>query len=100
MKRHKIVCIKIGTVYVLHFNPWVDAAAFEQLVPEGFYSPVAKYFGICLKLRIFLFLSFLAARAIFQLSGAVTITGDMAANLDLCLALKRATPIATRDLRF
>jgi hypothetical protein len=29
----------------------------------------------------------LAARAIFQLSGGVTITGDRTANLDLYLAL-------------
>jgi hypothetical protein len=30
---------------------------------------------------------FIATRAIFQLSGAVAITGDRAANLDVCLAL-------------
>jgi hypothetical protein len=37
---------------VLHFNPWVEASADGLLVPEGLYSPVAKYFGTSLKIRI------------------------------------------------
>ena len=45
----RIWCIKIGIVLTLHFNPWVEASAGGLLVPEGLYSPVAKYFGICLK---------------------------------------------------
>ena len=49
----RIWCIKIGIVLTLHFNPWVEASAGGLLlVPKGLYSPVAKYFGICLKLRI------------------------------------------------
>ena len=48
----RIWCIKIGIVLTLHFNPWVEASAGGLLVPEGLYSPVAKYFGICLKIRI------------------------------------------------
>ena len=50
----RIWCIQIGIVHVLtlHFNPWVEASAGGLLVPEGLYSPVAKYFGICLKIRI------------------------------------------------
>ena len=32
-------------------DPWVEACAGGLLVPEGLYSPVAKYFGICLKIR-------------------------------------------------
>jgi hypothetical protein len=38
-----ISCIKIGNVLLLHFNPWVEASAGGLLVPEGLYSPVAKY---------------------------------------------------------
>jgi hypothetical protein len=37
--------MKIGIVLVLHFNPWVKASAGGLLVPEGLFSPVAKYFG-------------------------------------------------------
>ena len=48
----RIWCIKISIVLTLHFNPWVEASAGGLLVPEGLYSPVAKYFGICLKIRI------------------------------------------------
>jgi hypothetical protein len=44
--------IKIGIVLVLHFNPWVEASAGGLLVPEDLFSPVAKYFGTCLKIRI------------------------------------------------
>jgi hypothetical protein len=44
--------IKIGIVLVLHFNPWVEASAGGLLVPEGLFSPVAKYFGTSLKIRI------------------------------------------------
>jgi hypothetical protein len=45
----RIWCIKIGIVLVLHFNPCVEASAGGLLVPEGLFSPVAKYFGTCLK---------------------------------------------------
>ena len=51
------IYIKIGIVLTLHFNPWVEASAGGLLVPEGLYSPVAKYFGICLKIRIWIKLS-------------------------------------------
>ena len=44
-----IWCIKIGIVLVLHFNTWVEASAGGLLVPEGLFSPVAEYFGTCLK---------------------------------------------------
>jgi hypothetical protein len=44
-----IWCIKIGIVLVLYFNPWVEASAGGLLVPEGLFSPVAKYFGTGLK---------------------------------------------------
>jgi hypothetical protein len=44
-------CINIGIVLVLHFNPWVKASAGGLQVLEGLYSPVAKYFGTCLKLK-------------------------------------------------
>jgi hypothetical protein len=37
---------------VLHFNPWVEASAGGLLVPEGLYSPVAKYLGTCFQIRI------------------------------------------------
>jgi hypothetical protein len=50
-------CIKIVNVLVLHFNPWVEASAGGLLVPEGFYSPVAEYFGTCFKIRIWIELS-------------------------------------------
>jgi hypothetical protein len=45
----RIWCIKIVNVFVLHFSPWVEAFAGGLLVPEGLYSPVAKYFGTCFK---------------------------------------------------
>jgi hypothetical protein len=50
----RIWCIKIGIVLVLHYKPWVEASAGGLQVPEGLYSPVAKYmyFGICFKIRI------------------------------------------------
>jgi hypothetical protein len=48
----RIWSIKIGNVLVLHFNPWVEASAGGLLVPKGLYSPVAKYFGTCFKIRI------------------------------------------------
>ena len=48
----RIWCIKIGIVLTLHFNPWFEASAGGLVVPEGLYSLVAKYFGICLKIRI------------------------------------------------
>jgi hypothetical protein len=47
-----IWCIKIGIVLVLHFNPWVEASAGGLQVPEGLYSPVARYFGIYFKIPI------------------------------------------------
>ena len=34
----RIWCIKIGIVFTLHFNPWVEASAGGLLVPEGLYS--------------------------------------------------------------
>jgi hypothetical protein len=48
----RIWCIKIGIVLVLQFNPWVEASADGLQVPEGLYSPVAKNFGTCLKIRM------------------------------------------------
>jgi hypothetical protein len=48
----RIWCIIIGIILVLHFNPWDEVSAVGLEVPEGFYSPVAKYFGICLKIPI------------------------------------------------
>jgi hypothetical protein len=48
----RIWCIKIGNVLVLHFNPWVETSVGGFLVPDGLYSPVAKYFGICFETRI------------------------------------------------
>jgi hypothetical protein len=53
----RIWCIKIGIVLVLYFNPWVEASAGGLSVPEGLFSPVAKYFGTCLKYRIWIILS-------------------------------------------
>jgi hypothetical protein len=53
----RIWCIKIGIVLVLHLNPWVETSAGGLLVPEGLFSPVAKYFGTCLKIRIWIILS-------------------------------------------
>jgi hypothetical protein len=47
ISRMRTLCIKIGNVLVLHFNPWV----------EGLYSPVDKYFGTCLIIRIWIKLS-------------------------------------------
>ena len=40
----RIWCIKIGTVYDLYYDPWVEAYAGGLLVPEGLYSPVAMYY--------------------------------------------------------
>jgi hypothetical protein len=48
----RIWCIQIVNVLVLHFNSCVEASAGGLLVPEGLYSPVAKYFGTCFKMRI------------------------------------------------
>jgi hypothetical protein len=48
----RIWCIKIINIFVLHFNSWVEASAGGLLVTEGLYSPVAKYFGTCFKIRI------------------------------------------------
>jgi hypothetical protein len=49
--------VSFVNVLVLHFNPWVEASAGGLLVPEGLYSPVAKYFGTCFKIRIWIELS-------------------------------------------
>ena len=46
---HYIWCIKIGTVYDLYYDPWVEASAGGLLVPEGLYSPVAMYYVTSLK---------------------------------------------------
>jgi hypothetical protein len=53
----RIWCFKIRNVLVLHFNPWVEASACGLLVPEGLYSPFAKYFGTCFKIQIWTELS-------------------------------------------
>ena len=45
----RIWCIKIGTVYDLYYDPWVEASAGGLLVPEGLYSPVAMYYVTSLK---------------------------------------------------
>jgi hypothetical protein len=52
-----IRALKIGIVLVLHLNPWVEPSAGRLWVPKGFYSLVAKYFGTCLKIRIWINLS-------------------------------------------
>jgi hypothetical protein len=49
----RIWCIKIVYVLVFDFNPWVEASAGGLFVPEGLYSPAAKYFGTCFKIRIY-----------------------------------------------
>jgi hypothetical protein len=46
--------MKFGIVLILHFNPWVEASVGRLQVPEGFYSVVDKYFGTCLKIRIWI----------------------------------------------
>jgi hypothetical protein len=70
----RILCIKHFNVLVLHFNPLVEASAGEVLVPEGLYSPVAKYFGTCFKIRIWIeltkkvhFCKFISKRKIISL---------------------------------
>ena len=45
----RIWCIKIGTVYYLYYDPWVEASADGLLVPEGLYSPVDMYYVTSLK---------------------------------------------------
>ena len=40
----RIWCIKIGTVYDLYYDPWVEASTGGLLVPEGLYNPVAMYY--------------------------------------------------------
>ena len=45
----RIWCIKIGTVYDLYYDPWVESSAGGLLVPEGLYSPVAMYYVTSLK---------------------------------------------------
>jgi hypothetical protein len=47
-----IWCIKIVILLHLHYNPWVESSAGGLLVPEDLFSPVAKYLGTCLKIRI------------------------------------------------
>jgi hypothetical protein len=41
----------VDNVLVLHFNPWVEDSAGGLLVPEGLYSPVAKY--MCTSVLVF-----------------------------------------------
>jgi hypothetical protein len=57
----RIWCIKIGILLVLHFNHWVEASAGGLQVPEGLYSPIAKYSVTCLEMmlssKIYKFLS-------------------------------------------
>jgi hypothetical protein len=53
----RIWCIKIDIVLVLHINLRVEAPDGGLQVPEGLYIPVAKFFGICLKVRIWIKLS-------------------------------------------
>jgi hypothetical protein len=49
----RIWCIKIVNVLVLHFNlALVEASTGELLVPEGLYSPVARYLGTCFEIQI------------------------------------------------
>jgi hypothetical protein len=45
----RIWYIEIGTVLVLHLNPWIEASAGGLLVTDGLFSPVAKYFDTGLK---------------------------------------------------
>jgi hypothetical protein len=47
-------CIQIVNVLVLHFNHWVEVSAGGLLVPESLYSSVAKFFGTCLKIGIWI----------------------------------------------
>jgi hypothetical protein len=47
----RIWCIKIVNVLALHFNIFIEASAGVLLVPEGLYSPVAKYLCTCFKLQ-------------------------------------------------
>jgi hypothetical protein len=46
------VCIKIDIILVLLFNPLGLGLCWWTVSPEGPYSPVAKYFGTCLKIGI------------------------------------------------
>jgi hypothetical protein len=65
-----IWCIKIVSVWVLHFHHWVDAFAGGVSVFKGLYSPVAKYFGTSFKIRIWIELSsykFISKRRIISL---------------------------------
>jgi hypothetical protein len=50
----RIWWILIVNVLVTHFIPWVEASAGGMSVPAGLYSPVAKYFEICFKIRIWI----------------------------------------------
>jgi hypothetical protein len=50
----RIWWIKIGNVSILHFNIWVEASTGGLSVPEGLYNPVAKYFGTCFKIWIWI----------------------------------------------
>jgi hypothetical protein len=49
-----IWCINIVNVLVLHSNPWIEASAGGLLVHKGLYRSVAKYFGTCFKIRIWI----------------------------------------------
>jgi hypothetical protein len=83
--------------------------------PRNFIDPLKKKILIYSKYKTHLFLHtfclficFESHEQFFSYLATVTIAGDRAANLDLCLALTafssevllRATPTATRDLRF
>jgi hypothetical protein len=46
------MCLLISLSMGSNFNPWVEASAGGLLIPEGLYSPVAKYFGTCCEIRI------------------------------------------------
>jgi hypothetical protein len=50
----RLITIFCLHVLVLHFNPWVEASAGGLLFPEGLYSPVAKFFRTCFKIRIWI----------------------------------------------
>jgi hypothetical protein len=41
-----------GKSNISNNNPWVEGSAGGLWVHEGLFSPVAKYFGTCLKIRI------------------------------------------------
>jgi hypothetical protein len=94
----RIWSIKIGVVLILHFNQWVEASVGGLQVPEGFYSPIDKYLGTCLKISIWIKISrliylliiyvFTPRSRIFHSYGDVTVAGERLRNLGLYLALR------------